>query len=73
MSDVMHDAEWEGLCAGRNASPNISAHSYGASFDIYKLDNTDSCSETRKAFEAVPKEFQKNGSILLCLRATASM
>lgn len=52
--------------AGRNASPNISTHSYGASFDIYKLDNTDSCSEARKAFEAVLKEFQKNGSILLC-------
>lgn len=52
--------------AGRNASPNISAHSYGASFDIYKFDNTESCSESRKALEAVLKEFQKKGRVLLC-------
>lgn len=52
--------------SGRNASPNVSAHSYGASFDIYRLGNTDSCEEARMAFEAVLKEFQKKGSILLC-------
>lgn len=52
--------------SGRNATPNVSAHSYGASFDIYKFDNTDNCNAARKAFEAVLKEFQKNGRILLC-------
>lgn len=52
--------------AGRNASPNVSAHSYGASFDIYKLDNTNSCTQARKAFEEMLVEFQKAGRILLC-------
>ncbi len=52
--------------SGRNATPNVSAHSYGASFDIYKFDNTNSCNLARKAFEAVLKEFHKNGRILLC-------
>jgi len=52
--------------SGRNATPNVSAHSYGASFDIYKFDNTNSCDVARKAFEVVIKEFQKSGRILLC-------
>ncbi len=52
--------------SGRNATPNVSTHSYGASFDIYKFDNTNSCEVARKAFEAVIKEFQKSGRILLC-------
>jgi hypothetical protein len=52
--------------SGRNASPNVSAHSYGASFDIYKLDNTNSCTQARKAFEEMLVEFQKAGRILLC-------
>lgn len=51
---------------GRNATPNVSTHCYGASFDIYKLDNTDNCTHARKAFEEVLKEFQKAGRILLC-------
>lgn len=52
--------------AGRNATKKESAHSYGASFDIYKLDNTNSCNVARKAFEEVLKQFQKDGKILLC-------
>jgi len=52
--------------SGRNASPNVSAHSYGASFDIYKLDNTNSCTQARKAFEEMLVEFQKARRILLC-------
>lgn len=51
---------------GRNATLKESAHSYGASFDIYKLDNTNSCTESRKAFEEVLKDFQKRKKILLC-------
>lgn len=52
--------------SGRNATPNVSTHSYGASFDIYKFDNTNSCDLARKAFEAVLTEFHKSGRILLC-------
>lgn len=51
---------------GKNATLKESAHSYGASFDIYKLDNTNSCTESRKAFEEVLKDFQKRKKILLC-------
>jgi hypothetical protein len=52
--------------SGRNATPNVSTHSYGASFDIYKFDNTNSCNLSRKAFEDMLKEFHRSGRILLC-------
>lgn len=51
---------------GRNATRKESAHSFGASFDIWKLESGQNCHVARKAFEIVLKEFQKNGKILLC-------
>ncbi len=51
---------------GRNATRKISAHSYGASFDIWKIEGAENCHVARKAFETVLKDFQKQGKILLC-------
>lgn len=51
---------------GRNATRKESAHSFGASFDIWKLENAQDCHTARKAFESVLKDFQKTGKILLC-------
>ncbi len=51
---------------GRNATRKESAHSFGASFDIWKLESAQNCHVARKAFETVLKEFQKSGKILLC-------
>lgn len=51
---------------GRNATRKESAHSFGASFDIWKLENAQNCHVARKAFETVLKDFQKSGKILLC-------
>lgn len=51
---------------GVNATPNVSAHSYGASFDIYRIENTFSCATAQRAFEDMLLEFQKAGRILLC-------
>lgn len=51
---------------GRNATHKESAHSFGASFDIWKLESAQNCHVARKAFESVLKDFQKRGKILLC-------
>ncbi|MCF8463600.1 MAG: DUF5715 family protein [Flavobacteriales bacterium] len=51
---------------GRNATRKVSAHSYGASFDIWKIEGAENCHAARKAFETVLKDFQKQGKILLC-------
>ena len=51
---------------GRNATRKESAHSYGASFDIWKIEGAENCHTARHAFEAVLKDFQKQGKILLC-------
>ncbi len=51
---------------GRNATKKVSAHCYGASFDIWKIDGAENCHTARKAFETVLKDFQKEGKILLC-------
>ena len=51
---------------GRNATRKVSAHSYGASFDIWKIEGAENCHIARKAFETVLKDFQKEGKILLC-------
>jgi hypothetical protein len=51
---------------GRNATRKVSAHSYGASFDIWKIEGAENCHVARKAFETVLKDFQKQGKILLC-------
>jgi len=50
---------------GVNATPNVSTHSYGASFDIYRFANAYDCGAAQKAFGEVLLEFQQAGRILL--------
>jgi hypothetical protein len=50
---------------GVNATPNVSTHSYGASFDIYRFANAYNCGAAQQAFAEVLLEFQQAGRILL--------
>jgi hypothetical protein len=50
---------------GVNATPNVSTHSYGASFDIYRFANAYDCGAAQKALGEVLLEFQEAGRILL--------
>jgi hypothetical protein len=50
---------------GVNATPNVSTHSYGASFDIYRFANAHNCGAAQKIFGEVLLEFQQAGRILL--------
>jgi len=50
---------------GVNATPNVSTHSYGASFDIYRFANAHNCGAAQKIFGEVLLEFQQEGRILL--------
>lgn len=50
----------------KNATRGISAHSYGAAFDLYAIETKSGCSVARKALESVLIDFQSSGKILLC-------
>ena len=43
-----------------------SAHSYGASFDIFKIQSVGSCEQARSVFQAVLQRMRKNQKLYLC-------
>lgn len=63
---------------GVNATPNVSTHSFGASFDIYRFANAHNCTTAQRIFGEMLLEFQQAGRILLtpegnCVHITVKM
>ncbi len=49
-----------------NATKGISAHSYGAAFDVYNIETKSACSIARSTLNSLLIDFQNKGKILLC-------
>ncbi len=61
-----HEQQKELRKQNKNATRGISAHSYGAAFDLYTIETKLGCSVAQKALESILIDFQRSGKVLLC-------